>query len=195
MEIRPERQGDEEQIRSVVIEAFGSQMEGDLVAAIRSSPEYEPELALVAVERSVHRDRQLGDVEGAESTEEVRLVGHVMISRAAVRSDDGDRQILSLSPLAVASTHRRRGIGSALVRAALARADDRGESLVVLEGGPRFYGRLGFRPSTPLGITMELPDWAPPEAAQVYCLTRYDPAVRGEVVYSDAFRAVLDAWV
>jgi hypothetical protein len=39
----------------------------------------------------------------------------------------------------------------------------------------------------PLGITIELPDWAPPEAAQVLRLSRYDAGVRGEVEYPPGF--------
>jgi predicted N-acetyltransferase YhbS len=67
-------------------------------------------------------------------------------------------------------------IGSALVRAALAAADREGEPLVVLEGRPRYFGRLGFMFATAHGIVIDLPDWAPGDAAQVYRLSRYDSA-------------------
>jgi len=45
---------------------------------------------------------------------------------------------------------------------------------------------LRFEYALPLGITIELPDWAPPEAAQVLRLSRYDAGVRGEVEYPPA---------
>ena len=83
-----------------------------------------------------------------------------------------------LSPLAVAPDRQRQGVGSALVRAVTQRADERGEPLVVLEGAPAYYGRLGFEPADPLGIHITLPDWAPPEAAQVMRLRAYEPSVR-----------------
>jgi putative acetyltransferase len=76
------------------------------------------------------------------------------------------------------------------VRAVAAAADDRGEPLVVLEGSPVFYGRLGFEHALPYGIEITLPSWAPPEAAQVLRLRSYDPALRGRVVYPPAFDAV-----
>ena len=38
-------------------------------------------------------------------------------------------------------------------------------------------------------ITITLPDWAPPEAAQVLRLEHYDPAIRGAVLYPPAFDA------
>ena len=58
---------------------------------------------------------------------------------------------------------------------------------IVLQGSPTYYCRFGFEWSVPLGITMELPDWAPREAAQVRRLAAYDPTIRGEVVLPPAF--------
>ncbi|MGH9208494.1 MAG: GNAT family N-acetyltransferase, partial [Acidimicrobiales bacterium] len=78
----------------------------------------------------------------------------------------------------------------ALVRDVTARAENRGEALVVLEGSPTFYGRLGFEPSVPHGIHIDLPSWAPPGAAQVLRLSNYDSAIRGHLVYPPAFDAV-----
>ena len=66
----------------------------------------------------------------------------------------------------------------------------RGEPIVILEGSPLYYGRLGFEPATKYGIEIHLPEWAPPEAAQVMRLTAFDPndpTLQGTVVYSPAF--------
>jgi putative acetyltransferase len=87
----------------------------------------------------------------------------------------------------VAPELQRGGIGSALVHEVTARADGRGEPLVVLEGNPAFYGRLGFEYAVLHGIHITLPSWAPPEAAQVMRLRNYDPSIRGQVVYPPAF--------
>ena len=68
-----------------------------------------------------------------------------------------------------------------------------GMDLVLLEGSPDYYGRLGFEPAARHGIEMPLPDWAPREAAQVRRLGAYDPAdptLRGSVVYPAAFDGV-----
>ena len=81
----------------------------DLVDLIRASPQFVPELSLVA--------RHDGQV-----------VGHVMLSHADLVDELGDRhRILTLSPLSVAPALQRRGIGSALVPAGLAAADALGE--------------------------------------------------------------------
>jgi putative acetyltransferase len=62
----------------------------------------------------------------------------------------------------------------------------------VLEGSPVYYGRFGFEPSADYGIHLPLPDWAPPEAAQVLRLRNYDPSIRGHVVYPPAFDAATE---
>jgi putative acetyltransferase len=168
--IRPESPDDHDAMRELVAAAFESETEAEL-DRIRASPEYVPEMALVA------------EVDGA-------IVGHVMISRAVIRNDDGDRQIGMLSPLAVRPERQRAGIGSALVRASLEVAEARGDPLVILEGSPAYYGRLGFEHSVSYGIEIHLPEWAPPEAAQVMRLTSFDrddPTLRGTAVYPAAF--------
>lgn len=173
MNIRAERTEDVPLIAFVVAAAFGSPAEAELVAAIRASPNFVPDLSLVA-----------------EIDDEV--VGHVMVSLVALEDGETHRTIASLSPLAVRPDFHRRGIGSALVRDVTGRAGARGEPLVVLEGDPAFYGRLGFEYSVPYGIHITLPSWAPPEAAQVLRLVGYDPALRGRVVYPPAFAPFLE---
>jgi putative acetyltransferase len=172
--IRAEEPGDAQAISDVVAAAFGRPEVVRLVEAIRASPEFVPELSLVAL----HGDR---------------VVGHVMISHAEVHDDGGGRhRLCTLSPLAVRPDAQHRGIGSALVLEATRRADALGESAVVLEGHPGFYGRLGFEHALPHGIVITLPGWAPPEAAQVCILHAYQPSIRGQVVYPPAFAEVIE---
>jgi predicted N-acetyltransferase YhbS len=54
------------------------------------------------------------------------------------------RPALLLGPLAVASQWRNRGIGSALMRHALAAATARGDANVLLVGDAPYYARFGF---------------------------------------------------
>jgi putative acetyltransferase len=169
--IEAEQDADHAPVDDVVRRAFAGRPEvAEMVAAIRASPRFRPGLALVA---------RVGD----------RVAGFVMLSGTDLVDDAGGRrEVLTLTPLAVAPECERRGIGSALVRAALEEAERRGEPLVVLEGSRRYYGRLGFTFAPEHGISM---DWAR-EGAQVYLLSGYDPRIRGRVEYPPEIAAVAD---
>ncbi len=67
------------------------------------------------------------------------VVGHVLLSRLI--SPPG---ALALAPLAVLPDRQRRGVGSALVRAALARARAGGWAAVFVLGDSAYDGRSGF---------------------------------------------------
>jgi putative acetyltransferase len=112
-----------------------------------------------------------------------------MISWCDLRDDERDvtHRIAMLSPLAVDPARQRDGIGSTLVRDVCARADAAGEPLVILEGSPVYYSRFGFVDARTHGITIHLPDWAPPEAGQVLPLSNHDASLRGRVVYPPPF--------
>lgn len=169
--IRPERPADFPAIRQLLLEAFASTVEPDGVENIRDSWIYLPDLALVA------------ELDG-------HVVGHIMICRCTMTGAAGQRSVAMLTPLAVAPSRQRQGIGAALVRAALAGADAAGEPLVVLQGSPAYYGRLGFEDAREHGIAMDLPDWAPPEAGQVCLLSSYDadePGLRGRISYPPVY--------
>jgi putative acetyltransferase len=163
--IEAEQDADHATVDDVVRRAFADRPAvAKMVAAIRASPRFRPGLALVA---------RVGDT----------VAGFVMLSGTDLVDDAGGRrEVLTLTPLAVGPEYERRGIGSALVRAALAEAERRGEPLVVLQGSPRYYGRLGFTFAPEHGISIDLPDWAR-EGAQVYLLSSYDSRIRGRVEY------------
>jgi putative acetyltransferase len=169
--IRTETDADFDAIRVLVESAFGSPVEARLVDDIRADGCYRPELALVA--------EQDGEI-----------VGHVMINHTALHDGDTVRSIAMLSPLAVTPSLHKQGIGSALVREAVARTDACGDPVIVLEGSPLYYPRFGFVDARTLGIHIHLPDWAPPEAGQALPLSAYDPSVRGTVVYPPPFQGL-----
>lgn len=163
--IRSERPGDAEAIAAVTRAAFGRELEARIVAAIRASDRFVPELSLVADDHGI-------------------VVGHVILSYV----DLGGRRILALGPISVAPERQRRGTGSALMREAIGRADERGEPVIVLLGHPWYYPRFGFRRASELGLEAPGED-IPDEAWMALPLSAYDPSLRGRVVLSAAFAA------
>jgi putative acetyltransferase len=154
-------------IREVTAAAFAPDdgslaMEAWLIDALRGTEAWIPQLSLVAIEAS-------------------EVVGHVLCTRAHV----GPAPVLGLGPLSVRPSAQRSGIGSALVRTVLARAETMGEPLVGLLGSPEYYFRFGFRLSGEHGIEPPRPEWAP--HFQVLALPAYDPSVRGTFVYPRPF--------
>lgn len=91
----------------------------------------------------------------AQRPDDPAVIGHVVCTRGRV----GDRPALGLGPLAVAPAEQYRGVGSALMHAALGAAEASGESLVAVLGEPAYYGRFGFRPASEHGVTAPDPAW------------------------------------
>jgi putative acetyltransferase len=110
--------------------AFGRENEARLVDALRASAW--PRLSLVA-----ERDGL--------------VIGHVFVSPVEV---EPARSVPAggLAPLAVDPAEQSRGVGAALVRAALARAPELGWRAVFLLGDPRYYSRFGFSLAGPRGL-------------------------------------------
>lgn len=161
--IRRERPEDVAEIAHVIDAAFDDTVTSEFTAEIRASDGFVPELTFVAEE-----DRE--------------IVGFTMLSYVAVE----ERPILILTPMAVRPDRQRQGVGSAVVRAAIAAADERGEPVLLVEGVPSYYPQFGFRSASELGL--ERPDERIPEAAWMALpLRAYDPALRGRVVYPPFF--------
>lgn len=161
--VRAEVPGDAPAIRQVVAAAFGGPAEADLVDRLRElAPR--PFLSLVA------------EAEGA-------VAGHVLFTPA--RPADGP-ELLALAPLAVAPPAQRRGIGTALVLAGLARAAELGAPGVVVVGDPAYYGRFGFGPAAARDLAV--PWDVPPECAMVLDLDCARlPECRGLLSYPAPF--------
>jgi putative acetyltransferase len=116
--------------------------------------------------------------------DEGAVVGHVQLNRCWVDARERLLDVAVLSPLATDPAHQGRGVGTALVAAALEAARDAGEPAVFLEGDPAFYSSRGFSPAASLGF--DRPSPRIPEAAfQVALLDERLP--RGPVVYCQTF--------
>jgi putative acetyltransferase len=162
--IRVAALGDRDAILKVVRDAFSregrnGQEEVDIVVNTWRLQATLGELELVAVEGN-------------------SVVGYVL----GAKGDLGGRRVVAVAPLAVSTSHQKRGAGSALMKELLDRAEATEYPLVVLLGDPAFYGRFGFEPSGPLGISY-LPVGEGNPHFQVRRLTAYDPSYHGRFTY------------
>lgn len=163
--IRPESSGDHAAIHALTEAAFrdaahSSHTEQFIVDALRERGELS--ISLVA--------EQVG-----------QLVGHVALS--PVRVQDGSPGWFGLGPISVLPDHQGRGVGTALMQAAIEALRRQGARGCVLLGEPGYYGRFGFR---------AVPDLVLPgvPAAYFQALPLQPPLAQGEVRYSPAFEAV-----
>lgn len=169
MELRFEQRNDHDAVRQLHLAAFGDhgRVVTRLIDELRQSITPADGLSLVA--------EDAGEV-----------VGHVMFTRSLL---DAPRQLLDvqvLSPLAVQPQRQRQGIGSALTREGLRVLAERGVPVVFLEGDPRYYSKLGFRPGAQQGFRR--PSLRIPAVAfQAMPLLAYQPWMTGTLVYSEAF--------
>jgi putative acetyltransferase len=170
MQIRPARSHEQPAVEALVAAAFGEPPDGQLTQLLR------------ALDSSGAVRASLVAVDGG------RLVGHVQLNRCWLDAPRALVEVLVLSPLSVDPRRQRRGIGTALVRAAIDEARRLGAPAVFLEGSSHYYGRRGFQAATPLGFRR--PSVRIPEPAfQVALLPAYEPWMTGQLVYCEAFWA------
>ncbi|CEG29671.1 GNAT family N-acetyltransferase [Bacillus sp. B-jedd] len=132
--IRQEKTEDYKAVEAVVRQAFANveisdQTEHQLVARLRDSDAYIPELSLVAF---------IG----------VEVVGHIMFSKAII----GQSETLALAPVSVLPEYQNKGIGTALITEGLDRAKALGFASAIVLGHPGYYPKFGFKKASLWGI-------------------------------------------
>ncbi len=163
--IRDERPGDLEAIGDVNRLAFGGEAEAILVDRLRAGG------CVIA--------SLVAETAG-------RIVGHILFSEVRIDTPDGAVPAASLAPMAVLPHFQRNGIGAALVRRGLDVCRERGWSIVLVVGHPRYYPRFGF--SAALAGRLRNPF----AFGDAFMALELAPAalagISGTVVYPDAFR-------
>lgn len=108
------------------------------------------------------------------------VIGHVAVSPVTI--SDGSTGWYGLGPLSVAPQRQGGGVGSQLMRQALAELRSLHARGCVVLGNPRYYGRFGLRPEA----SLVLPG-VPPEYFQAIVFAGAVPV--GTVAYHPAFDA------
>ncbi|HEY0949005.1 N-acetyltransferase [Nocardioides sp.] len=159
-----ERAADLASIREVLLAAFPTSLEADLVEALREDPTaWLPRLSTVA------------------AADDGTVAGYSLLTRCHV----GEAPALALGPCAVRPRHQGQGAGTAAIRAGLEAAQRSGENLVVVLGHAEYYPRFGFDRASLFGISasFEVPD----ENLMALSLAPSSPVPRGQIRYPAAF--------
>lgn len=139
VDVRSERPADANQVQRVHELAFGSSYLARLVEAIRASAGYRADWSLVAA------------FEG-------QVVGHVLLNPLGLQDHEGTvRSTTVIAPLGVLPQWQRQGVGTALMREAIARLERHKVSIVILRGDLGYYSRFGFVPAVRHGIRAPFP--------------------------------------
>ncbi len=170
--IRQEQQQDYEAVEALVEAAFANEAYSDqrehlLVARLRQTEAFIPELSLVA------------EVNG-------EIVGHILLTKIEICDEDKRTPALALAPVSVHPNWQGKGIGGALIRAAHERAHALGHPIIILLGHADYYPRFGYQPTASFGIS--LPFEAPAENCMLVELEEGAlEGVTGVVAYPPAF--------
>lgn len=151
-------------------EAFGTEDEAELIRELLADPTAMPTISLLAYEQDT-------------------AVGHILLTNSTLTGHE-DLKTMILGPLAVVSERQRTGVGTALIKEALAKARESGVRLVFVLGIPEYYPRHGFHaPAEALGFEPPYPLAEGDE--QAWMVQELSPGfigqVAGRVVAADAF--------
>jgi putative acetyltransferase len=134
LSVRAERHEDFIRIDEIEELAFGRPGEARLVRSLRVDAT--PFLSLVA---------SYADVP----------VGHIFLSPVEIEDSPAAPRCAGLAPLAVHPDEQGKGVGAALVRAALVECPRLDWQAVFLLGAPPYYSRFGFELAAPHGLHYE----------------------------------------
>ncbi|OPC84722.1 GNAT family N-acetyltransferase [Embleya scabrispora] len=152
-------------IRDILLAAFPTALEADIVDALRADPKaWIDGLSMVAA-----------------APEDGTATGYALLTRCHV---DG-APALALAPCAVLPSAQRTGAGSAAIRAALDAARAMAENLVLVLGHADYYPRFGFTPASRFDI--RAPFEVPDEAMMALALDNTRTVPAGTIRYPAAF--------
>lgn len=146
MILRQEKPEDYAEVYELIMNAFSNMAESDhteqfLVERLRNSPDFVPELSIVA------------ETEG-------KIVGYILLSKIKIENKDSEFQSLALAPVAVLKDFQKKGIGSALIHYAHEKAEELGFSSIILLGHEKYYPRFGYQKASLFHIKLpfDVPD-------------------------------------
>lgn len=136
--------------------------EQNLVARLRKSRSFIPELSLVAVEKE-------------------KIVGHILFTKAFV----GSAEVLALAPLSVLPQYQNKGIGLSLIKEGHRVAFQLGYEYAVVLGHAEYYPKAGYIPASNYGI--KAPFDVDDKNFMAICFKQFPDRLNGVIQYDEAF--------
>lgn len=82
------------------------------------------------------------------------IVGHIIYSKAYILKPNGIKEeVLNFGPLSVLPEYQKQGVGSALMKNSIERAQELGYGAILFFGDPEYYPRFGFVEAKEFKIT------------------------------------------
>ncbi len=161
MRIRHEKPSDITAIHNVLVTAFPTEAEANLVRSLRNAERLVTSL-----------------VAELESS----IVGHIVFSSVAIEAKPAGRGV-GLAPVAVHPSVQRQGVGSQLIRDGLRACKNSTQTFCVVLGEPAYYMRFGFRSAAQWKLENEYGagdefmaiELVPDALASIQGLVRYAP--------------------
>lgn len=163
IQVRQASDADGQEIKNVVIEAFGP---GDgpeivgLITDLLGDPTAQPLVSLVA-------------------TVEEQIVGHILFTTVHIQPAQRSVVAAILAPLAVLPAYQNQGIGGLLINTGLQTFKSAGGELVFVLGYPTYYSKYGFFPARTRGFEPTYP--IKPEQEDAWMVQELQPNIIGQV--------------
>ncbi|MEB5686338.1 GNAT family N-acetyltransferase [Mammaliicoccus lentus] len=170
--IRREKEEDYKVTEEVVKKAFineeySDQSEHRLVANLRNSDAFIPDLSLVALDGN-------------------NIVGHILLSKISIVKNDKSIESLALAPVSVLPDYQNKSIGKNLIQHALEIAEKLNFESVIVMGHSEYYPKFGFKKTSNWNI--QAPFEVPNELLMAIELKRNAlDNTSGVIQYSNAF--------
>ena len=167
LEIRQENKEDYDEIYNVVKTVFATAKhsdgnEQDLVAALRKSNNFIPELSLVAIQDN-------------------KIVGYILFTKIKI----GKYEELALAPLGILPEYQKQGIGKKLIEKGHQIAKKLGYHYSIVLGSEKYYSKTGYIPASQYGI--KAPFEVANENFMAIKLNDTDVEITGIVEYAKEF--------
>ena len=168
VKIRQENENDYEEVYNLIRTAFetaehSDKNEHNLVNSLRTTNNFIPELALVAINAN-------------------KIVGYILFTKIKI----GDYTELALAPLAVLPEYQRQGIGRSLIEKGHKIAKQLGYHYSIVLGSEKYYSRFGYVPAIQYGINA--PFEVPNRNFMAIKLNDIDTKITGIVKYAKEFK-------